>query len=134
MTDKFCSQFTGGREILDAEKDPPENQASIEGLPNGVFILECFYYAFDGLQYGPVQKTIPIRRYEGERDINSLQVYPLVLDQNPEATQIRLIQRGHIFANLSQSSTTAHRQYSGLTLDEPKEEVKSHMCRGIASH
>lgn len=129
----FDTQFTGGREILDAEKDPPENQASVEGLPNGVFILECFYYAFDGVQYGPVQKTIPMRRYEGEREINSLQVYPLVFDHNPEATQNKLIQRGHIFANLSQSSTTAHKQYSGLTLDEPKEEVKLYRRRDVIS-
>lgn len=119
-------QFTGGREILDTEKDPPENQASIEGLPNGAFILECFYYAYDGVQYGSVQKTIAIRRYEGERDINALQVYPIICDPNQEATKSKLVDRGHIYAHLSQSSTTAHKQYSGLTLDEPKEEVNSH--------
>lgn len=73
-----------------------------------------------------------MRRYEGEKEIHGLQVYPLVLDNNPEATQYKLVQRGHVFANLSQSSTTAHKQYSGLTLDEPKEEVRMPGCRDVA--
>ena len=122
-------KFTGGREVMYPKMDALSNHASEklkgEGYLSGLFVIECFYIDFDGTEYGPVNKTFMIRRFEGEKEIDSLPVFPLICDPNGVATRKALRDRGKRFAVLSNTKTTSHKQYSGLTSDQQQEQVSS---------
>jgi hypothetical protein len=45
------------------------------------FRIKCVYIDFDGKHLGPVNKTFDFKRFEGEQDVTSLEVYPLRLFQ-----------------------------------------------------
>lgn len=132
-------KVTGGRELLSLAKDtyrrlsPAEdtlaNSASIklkgQGYSEGAFVIECFYIDFDGTQYGPVNKTFQIRKFEGEKHITSLLVFPLVYDVNEVTIRNKLIERGEKFTKLSNPKKAKHMQYKGLTLDQHQEQVRN---------
>ena len=119
-------RFTGGRDIM-GSSNAPTGTASLrlkdEGYSKGAFVLECIYFDFDGTQFGPVSKTFIIRKFEGEKDITGLPVYPLTLDQSCIELRKEFLKRGERFAELSNSSKTSHMQYQGLTLDKQPEQV-----------
>ncbi|KAJ5704061.1 hypothetical protein N7493_011199 [Penicillium malachiteum] len=96
-----------------------------QGYSLGSFIVECFYIDFDGVQYGPVNCTFQIRKYEGERDMSALPVYPLQCDPEPDSIREAMVARGENFAVLSNPQKTAHKQYRGLTLNKHPEQVES---------
>jgi len=96
------------------------------GYSTGSFIIEAFYLGFDGTRFGPVNVTFQIRKFEGQKDIIDLPVYPLACDPNHEETRKALIKRGQAFAELSKPKTNAHRKYKGLTLDPRRQE---HVCQ-----
>lgn len=103
------------------------------------FIVYCSYIDFDGKYIGPVLRTFEIKRFDGERDITSLEVYPLrfhklkrsefdsmrwkELDKHPEQDRCRanLIQRGAKFVEVA---GIKHMYYSGSTM-VVREEVES---------
>ncbi|KAJ6031605.1 hypothetical protein N7540_002337 [Penicillium herquei] len=122
-------RVTGGRPIYTFAADPPTNYAGFklkeQGYSPGSFIVECFYIDFDGAQYGPVNRTFQIRKYEGEKELTSLPVYPLQCDSEPETIREAMVARGENFAVLSNPQKTAHKQYRGLTLDKHPEQVES---------
>ncbi|KAI0885474.1 P-loop containing nucleoside triphosphate hydrolase protein [Annulohypoxylon maeteangense] len=123
-------KVTGGREVLSPQLTGPSNPASEKlkdkGFSSGSFILECFYVGFDGVQYGPVNETFQIRRFDGARDITSLPVAPLeYMAEDEEERRNKLLERGRKFAELCNPSKTAHKQYTGLTLDKRQEQVES---------
>ncbi|KAJ5703972.1 hypothetical protein N7493_011110 [Penicillium malachiteum] len=122
-------RVTGGRPLYSFATDPPANYAGVklkdQGYSPGSFIVECFYIDFDGSQYGPVNRTFQIRKYEGERDLKALPVYPLQCDSDPEGVRKAMVARGDNFAVLSNPQKTAHKQYRGLTLDKHPEQVES---------
>ncbi|KAJ5613894.1 hypothetical protein N7528_007548 [Penicillium herquei] len=122
-------RVTGGRPVYNFSTDAPANYAGLklkdQGYSPGSFIVECFYIDFDGVQYGPVNRTFQIRKYEGERDLKSLPVYPLQCDSNHESVRKAMVARGDNFAVLSNPQKTAHKQYRGLTLDKHPEQVES---------
>ncbi|KAL4947647.1 hypothetical protein BDW69DRAFT_109890 [Aspergillus filifer] len=118
-------KVNGGRDILSFDSGP-DNPASLklkeEGYSPGSFIVECFYVSFDGTRFGPVNVTFQIRKYEGEKEITSLPVFPLACDPNQEDVRKKLLKRGNTFAKLSSSLSTAHRKYRGPTLDAKRQE------------
>ncbi|KAJ5548559.1 hypothetical protein N7513_005793 [Penicillium frequentans] len=122
-------RVTGGRPLYALAGDPPANYAGVklkdQGYSVGSFIVECFYIDFDGTQYGPVNRTFQIRKYEGERDMTALPVYPLQCDPQHESIHEAMVTRGESFAILSNPQKTAHKQYRGLTLDKHPEQVES---------
>lgn len=101
--------------------------------------LVCVYIDFDGVNIGPVRKKFKFFRFDGQRDITSLEVYPLRLhpikraeythaewedlEHVPVADRYRqkLIRRGASFLNVAAGK---HMYYAGATL-ETKEEVES---------
>ncbi|RDL40429.1 uncharacterized protein BP5553_00408 [Venustampulla echinocandica] len=99
--------------------------------------IKCVYVDFDGKQLGPVSKPFNIKRFEGERAVTSLEVYPLRFhpartvepssgnrDQSvaPDCSlRQRLIDRGRKFLEVA---GVKHMYYTGLTL-ETKDEVES---------
>ncbi|KAL7952745.1 hypothetical protein V8C34DRAFT_318782 [Trichoderma compactum] len=111
------------------------------------FTLHCSYIDFDGKYIGPVLRTFEIKRFDGERDITSLEVYPLrfhklkqsefnftqrnELENIPEHDRCRanLIQRG---AKFVQVAAVKHMYYSGPTMIV-REEVESQVVVDFAT-
>lgn len=103
------------------------------------FSLTCVYIDFNGKHIGPVLREFEFKRYEGERPLTSLEVYPLrfhALNRNdftdaewkqyekcPEDQRFRqkLIRRGAMFLDVAR---VKHMYYAGPTLDA-REEVES---------
>lgn len=125
-------RWTGGRETLAKHGLYAELQAraaadsqSLQTIDtkNSPFIVECVSLEFDGQQYGPVQKSFVIRKYDGEKAITSLPIYPLAFAPNHDQIRERLVKRGNLYLELSRVGSAEHRHYSGLTLDELHEEA-----------
>jgi hypothetical protein len=103
--------------------------------------LKCVYIDFDGQHVGPVLKKFDFKRYDGEKDVSALEVYPLryhpvdgsdfggsgELGQQGKGPvdgdwlRQKLITRGTVFLNVVGGK---HMYYSGPTLDV-REEVES---------
>ncbi|KAI2782628.1 P-loop containing nucleoside triphosphate hydrolase protein [Daldinia loculata] len=122
-------KVTGGRDILKPWIEPPTNHASIKlkeaGYSTGSLIIECFYMHFDGKQYGPVNQTFQMPKFDGAREITSLPVIPLEIGADSKNLRNELLERGKKFAELSNPAKTAHKLYKGLTLDKRPEQVES---------
>lgn len=96
-----------------------------DGWAGGSFVIECFYIHFDGVRFGPVNKTFYIPRFEKTKDIRALPIYPIQCDPDARNLQKRLEKRGSDFLKLSSPEVTAHRTYKGMTLDRNREQVRS---------
>ncbi|OTA90243.1 hypothetical protein M434DRAFT_55841, partial [Hypoxylon sp. CO27-5] len=83
--------------------------------------VHCVYIDFDGSLIGPVSKRFEIPRYEGQKDVKSLPVYPLSLVKNKDTIRQALIKRGDKFLKVLR---VGHMHYNGLTL-EARDEVDS---------
>ncbi|KAE9374968.1 hypothetical protein N431DRAFT_438325 [Stipitochalara longipes BDJ] len=90
--------------------------------------LHCVHVDFDGQKLGPVSTKINIFRFDGEKDVTSLPVFPLRFAKDPNAGEIpkqtfreRLIARGEMFVDVV-GMMPMH--YNGPTLD-PRDEVDS---------
>lgn len=107
--------------------------------------IQCVYIHFDGKQLGPVLETFSIRKFDGEKDVKSLPIYPLrfqvlkdpvsrlmhtqhgkgeqeeVVDNRLEVLRQRLIDRGRKFV---QVAAVKHMYYSGVTVDT-RDEIES---------
>ncbi|OTA08395.1 hypothetical protein A9Z42_0000760 [Trichoderma parareesei] len=112
-------------------RDKSEPAASIK--------LFCVYIDFDGKQLGPVSKSFVISKFDGEKAITALEVYPIRFAESPSATyqQVRdgsvtkddpkasfqqeLIDRGKMFIDVA---SVKHMHYNGFTL-EARDEVDS---------
>lgn len=123
---------TGGRKLLrdtrvrktnDDEEPEPFFHTSGGHSP---FVVDCFYYDFDGTSFGAILRSITIPKFEGKTRINMLAVYPESLSGFAHQDLQRiLVERGRKFVQLCSMSGIAHRAYIGRTLDEPPEEVDS---------
>ncbi|KAI0542087.1 P-loop containing nucleoside triphosphate hydrolase protein [Xylaria digitata] len=119
---------TCGREGVaygDGPPRPASNKLANDGWSSGSFVIECFYIHFDGARFGPVNKTFHIPRFEKEKDIRTLPIYPIQCDPDAESIRKRLEERGDGFTKLSSSKVAAHRTFKGLTLDSNREQVDS---------
>ncbi|OAG06722.1 uncharacterized protein CC84DRAFT_1142712 [Paraphaeosphaeria sporulosa] len=103
------------------------------------FRITCVYIDFDGANIGPVTKVFDISMFDGQREITSLEVYPIrfhsvrqseynetewhEMENYPvsERYRKRLIGRGARFLNVVRGK---HMYYAGSTLDA-REEVES---------
>ncbi|GLA40584.1 hypothetical protein AnigIFM63309_008418 [Aspergillus niger] len=85
-------------------------------------ILFCVHIDFDGKTLGPVLRRFAIPRFDGEKAVTSLRVYPMRfaearLEEGSSQGSFRekLIARGRQFMDVI--SFQKHMHYSGLTLD-----------------
>ena len=123
---------TGGRKLLhDSQERRPAGDEEPESFFHtsggySPFVVDCFYYDFDGTNFGAILRSITIPKYEGKTPVNRLAVYPESLsgDTNRDL-KTNLAERGRKFVQLCSTSGTAHRTYTGRTLDDPPEEVDS---------
>ncbi|CAD6588462.1 MAG: hypothetical protein ASARMPREDX12_003343 [Alectoria sarmentosa] len=123
---------TGGRKLLhDSQVRRPTGDEEPESFfhtsgGHSPFVVDCFYYDFDGTNFGAILRSITIPKYEGRAPVNRLAVYPESLsgDANRDLKLV-LAERGRKFVQLCSLSKIAHRTYTGRTLDDPPEEVDS---------
>ncbi|KAL7950497.1 hypothetical protein V8C42DRAFT_306686 [Trichoderma barbatum] len=115
-----------------------------ENEPSAAITLFCVYIDFDGKQLGPVSKSFVLPKFDGEKAITALEVYPIRFADNPasnyqnreeaakEATkasfQQELIDRGKMFIDVA---SVKHMHYNGFTL-EARDEVDSQVMVDFA--
>ncbi|EMD86517.1 hypothetical protein COCC4DRAFT_166974 [Bipolaris maydis ATCC 48331] len=117
----------------------PRNSRENKDRKKAAFSVSCVYIDFDGKHIGPVEKLFDFKRFEGEREVTSLEVYPLrfhpfrrseysdtewkELAHCPDQERYRqkLILRGNKFLEVA---GVRHMYYAGPTL-EVKDEVES---------
>ncbi|KAN0108720.1 hypothetical protein V8E51_008462 [Hyaloscypha variabilis] len=99
-------------------------------------VLNCVYIDFDGKHLGPMVKTVRIPRYDKEKAVTSLEVFPLRFaeekfralaskkGEEPSKTlREKLIERGRLFMDMTGFK---HMRYNGVTLDT-RDEVDSNV-------
>jgi hypothetical protein len=84
-------------------------------------VVHVMYMDFNGKLLGPVSKKVEIPKFDGERDVRSLPVYPLRFASTCEAIREKFIERGKFFMELTE---VKHVHFTGVTLDT-QEEVDS---------
>ncbi|RYP33774.1 hypothetical protein DL767_004641 [Monosporascus sp. MG133] len=115
--------FPPWRISWDKEADRAEEETPV--------ILNCVYIDYDGKHIGPMTRKVRIARFDGEKAVTSLEVFPLRYaeekkgDATPQKPTFRerLITRGKMFLDMT---SFKHMHYSGLTLNT-REEVDSHV-------
>ncbi|TFB05621.1 hypothetical protein CCMA1212_002024 [Trichoderma ghanense] len=131
---------------------PWRNWKRDESEPAASITLFCVYIDFDGKQLGPVSKSFVISKFDGEKAITALEVYPIRFAESPTATyqQARddfalssspkdkddpkasfrqeLIDRGKMFIDVA---SVKHMHYNGFTL-EARDEVDSQVMVDFA--
>ena len=90
--------------------------------------LKCVYVDFDGKRLGPRSRTIRIPRFDGEKLVTALEVFPLRFAEtkgspNTPTLRQKLVERGRMFVDVT---SFQHMHYSGPTLDT-REDIDSHV-------
>ncbi|KAH6964878.1 hypothetical protein EDB82DRAFT_419925, partial [Fusarium venenatum] len=101
-----------------------EKDESDEAPPNEDYVIHCVFVHFDGYQIGPVVKDVTISKFDGEKAVTSLSIYPLRCHAVRDGvTELRetLVERGKLFTEVAH---VKHMYYSGLTVDT-RDEVQS---------
>lgn len=88
-----------------------------------VFTVDVFYFDFDGQKFGPVEKRIELISFEGEKKITDLPLCPLRFRKDATEFKRSMLRRGEKFRELSKKTDYPHREYSGLSVGEPQEQV-----------
>ena len=91
-----------------------------------VITLHCVHIDFDGKKLGPVYTRFDIDKFEGEKLVKSLPVYPLRYADDSSGglgtSREDLISRGKVFVDVIGLKPM---YYSGSTLEPPEDEVES---------
>jgi hypothetical protein len=116
-------RWTGGRS--DFLPRPPAISNVRKENRSLAFFVDCVYSDYDGRSYYPIQETLAIYKYDGEKEITSLPVFPFLFDPDFQNMSARLVARGKKWLKLGYADVATHKQYTGLSLDSPQaEEVR----------
>lgn len=94
----------------------PRNQLRTRIYPEAIVLL-CVCIDFDGYFMGPVQHEFEIPRFDGEKLVTSLSVYPLRFDGNFK-TRETFLERGKLFLRCT---SIRHMHYTGLVASTQQE-------------
>ncbi|KAI0911073.1 P-loop containing nucleoside triphosphate hydrolase protein [Ustulina deusta] len=94
-----------------------ENTVELDDNPS---FVHCTYLDFDGKLIGPVSHIFTIPRYDGQKKVTSLPVFPLQYSEDDERRE-RLVKRGKEFFEVA---GVKHMHYTGLTLST-RDEIDS---------
>ncbi|KAI4190745.1 MAG: hypothetical protein L6R41_000607 [Letrouitia leprolyta] len=97
-----------------------------------VFKVDVFYFDFDGQKFGPVEKRLELVSYEGEKNITDLPIYPLRFHKNADQFVAMMLARGEKFRELAIPNEYPHREYNGLSVGEPQEQIDSQVIIDFA--
>lgn len=76
-------------------------------------LLRCYYLDFDGERVGAVMRDFRINVFQGEKNINSLPVYPMKFAKNGAKIEDQMRKRGQMFREFE---TFQHRYCIGASL------------------
>lgn len=136
-TDRWAAYSNFG--LLNNLKDKDEDRDDMT--------IKCVFVHFDGRSLGPVVKTFGINKFDGEKDVTSLDIYPLrfhvlkdinerslkpssdsgvdsheqELEHGTQQLQRRLVKRGRLFVS---AAAVKHMYYTGLMVDT-RDEIES---------
>jgi hypothetical protein len=109
-----------------------------ENSPVENITLHCVYIDFDGKQLGPVTQTFTIEKFDGEKVITALEVYPIrfahharsenKLEAGEKGYRHKLVERGKVFVDVAHIK---HMHYNGFAL-ETRDEVDSQVMIDFA--
>lgn len=85
-------------------------QDSSDKIPESFWMIECRYFAFDGINFGTRARTWPIYNFNNVQRISSLYVYPVGYHSDLKLEQ-RLAQRGESVLNFQDLSQC---EYNGV--------------------
>ncbi|KAK7449875.1 hypothetical protein Landi51_05592 [Colletotrichum acutatum] len=91
-------QCTGGRAYLSTEG----NRDRVDGphlAKHSPLVLDCYYLDFDGKKFGPVYHRFDIQPFENNRDVSSLEVFPIAYAADSETILNELSKQGEDFVN-----------------------------------
>ncbi|KAF8849600.1 P-loop containing nucleoside triphosphate hydrolase protein [Acephala macrosclerotiorum] len=88
-------------------------------------VVDCYQFDFDGTHFGPVQTTFRIKRFEDVQKIDSLAVFPANFISDVDLLKRNLRARGKKFLELCSLDHVVHKEYEGLSLDNPPEQIES---------
>ncbi|KAL8850890.1 MAG: hypothetical protein Q9221_004203 [Calogaya cf. arnoldii] len=97
-----------------------------------VFSVDVFYFDFDGQRFGPVERRLHLVSYEGEKNILDLPLYPLRFHKDAEQLKAMMLERGNKYRELSAANKYPHREYNGLSVGEPQEQIDSQVIIDFA--
>lgn len=119
---------------------PWRNWNKDENSPVENITLHCVYIDFDGKQLGPVYQIFTIEKFDSEKAITALDVYPIrfasggfrVRNGNTETGEMyyrrTLVERGKVFVDVAHIK---HMHYNGFAL-ETRDEVDSQVMIDFA--
>ncbi|KAF2106644.1 hypothetical protein BDV96DRAFT_328093 [Lophiotrema nucula] len=81
------------------------------------FTLDCYYIDYDGKKWGPYQHRFSIEPFDGVKEVDSLDIYPVDYCEQGANTAASARKRGNLFVEASKIS---HMYYKGRTvIDHP---------------
>lgn len=101
--------------LLEAERPPLWKVVHLtSGTPQKTgepFVIEAFYIDHDGMGFIPVSRTFEIQPFEGERNIQSLGLFPLKYHSNHEEVRAEILSEGRQFLDYTKLGP-AYRYYN----------------------
>lgn len=88
-------------------------------------IVDCFQFDFNGTYFGPVQTSFYIKKFDDIQKVESLLVFPINFLPDEDGLKSTLVTRGKKFLELCSLDHVVHREYDGLSLDDPPEQIDS---------
>ncbi|KAJ2990888.1 hypothetical protein NUW58_g2732 [Xylaria curta] len=122
----------GGRRVKRKKSDDSDNETDEEEDENSedwficetdpepskgdyVMALWCYYIDYDGQAFRPVYERIDIDYFHGEKEVNSLTVYPLKFAREEKQILDQFCSRGESFKKYVQSRRS---YYNGRSIDD----------------
>lgn len=125
-----CDSFSSRRPVKQIQTKTEGSHQLVESVYKeealsamSVFTVDVFYFDFDGQKFGPVERRMQLVSYEGEKNILDLPLYPLRLRKDSAKFKAMMLGRGMKFRELSTTNEYPHREYNGLSVGEPQEQV-----------
>ena len=127
-----CDSFSSRRPVKQIQTKTEGTHHAVESVYKeeavsamSVFTLDVFYFDYDGQKFGPVERRLELVSWEGEKKITDLPLYPLRFRKDAAQFKATLLERGMKFRELSATNDYPHREYSGLSVGEPQEQVST---------
>ena len=124
-----CALFSSRRPVksmkLRSDGSHREVESVYEEESIRILNVDLFSFDFEGQNFGPVETRIRVVSYAREKKIKDLPLYPLRFRKDAARFKDEMFGRGAKFCELSR---IAHREYNGLSVTEPQEQVTNAEC------
>jgi hypothetical protein len=126
LNDKLKPDSEGNRDDITAEKAIANFRSLFHvAEKHSPLAVDCYQFDFNGKFFGPVQTTFYIKKFDDIQNVRSLPVFPTNFLLNEDGLKSTLATRGKKFLELCSLDHVVHREYDGLSLDDPPEQIDS---------